>query len=130
MASTKNIILAGGIIALCAGSLFILFVGSSVPIYSVKELMDDPNAESYIDRRIQIVGNVTTITNITHFTITDPEIVDPSLKIQVVAPVTVVRPQRFALDKTVVVEGKLLSIDGIWLFKASMISTKCPSKYE
>ncbi|MHA1994099.1 MAG: cytochrome c maturation protein CcmE domain-containing protein [Candidatus Hodarchaeales archaeon] len=128
MANTKNIILAGAVIAVCVGALFILFVGSSVPIYSVKELMDDPKAESFIDRRIQIVGNVTEI-NSTHFTIIDPEEVNTSLKIYVVA-VNVERPTGFELDRTVVVEGKLLSITNIWTFKASMISTKCPSKYQ
>ncbi|MHA2289898.1 MAG: cytochrome c maturation protein CcmE domain-containing protein [Promethearchaeota archaeon] len=128
MANTKNIFLAGAIIAVCAGALFILFVGSSVPIYSVKELMDDPKAESYIDRRIQIVGNVTEI-NTTHFTIIDPEVVDASLKICVESG-NVEKPTGFQLDRTVVVEGKLLSIENIWTFKASMISTKCPSKYQ
>lgn len=128
MANAKNILLAGAVIAVCVGALFILLVGSSVPIYSVKELMDDPKAESFIDRRIQIVGNVTEI-NSTHFTIIDPEEVNASLKIYVVA-VNVERPTGFELDRTVVVEGKLLSIANIWTFKASMISTKCPSKYQ
>ena len=128
MANAKNILLAGAVIAVCVGALFILLVGSSVPIYSVKELMDDPKAESFIDRRIQIVGNVTEI-NSTHFTIIDPQVENTSLKIYVVA-VNVERPTGFELDRTVVVEGKLLSVSNIWTFKASMISTKCPSKYQ
>ncbi len=128
MANAKNILLAGAVIAVCVGALFILLVGSSVPIYSVKELMDDPKAESFIDRRIQIVGNVTEI-NSTHFTIIDPQVENTSLKIYVVA-VNVERPTGLELDRTVVVEGKLLSITNIWTFKASMISTKCPSKYQ
>ncbi|MHA1976960.1 MAG: hypothetical protein ACW98F_16200 [Candidatus Hodarchaeales archaeon] len=128
MANTKNIILAGVVIAVCVGALFILFVGSSVPIYSVKEIMDDPKAESYIDQRIQIVGNLSVI-HYENFTIIDPEVVNASLKI-IVLDVNVVRPSGFVLDRTVVVEGKLLSIANIWTFKASMISTKCPSKYQ
>jgi cytochrome c-type biogenesis protein CcmE len=128
MANKKNTILTGVILAVCIGGLFMLFLSSSVSIFSVKELMDTPNAESYIDRRIQLVGNVTEI-NSTHFTIIDPEVSDnDTLKITVLA-VNVERPTGFELDRTVVVEGKLLSISNIWTFHASMISTKCPSKY-
>ena len=118
MAKTKNILLASAIIAVCAGALFILIVGTSVPIYSVQELMDDNNAESYMNQRIQIMGNVTEI-NSTHFTIVEPEVSgNDSLKISVLA-VNVERPIGFEIDRTVVVEGKLVSISNIWTFKAS-----------
>jgi len=129
MASPKNILLAGTVVAVCVGALFILFVGSSVPIYSVGELMEDPKAESYINRRIQIVGNVTEMNSTHGFTIIDPQVENPNFRIYVVA-LNVEKPTGFELDRTVVVEGKLLSIDNIWTFKASMISTKCPSKYQ
>ena len=127
MVNNKNIA-AGIVVLVCAGALLILLTGSSVPIFNVQELMDHPEPESYIDRKIQIVGNVTEM-NATHFTIIDPQVENSgSLFIQVIAN-NIVKPVGFQVDKTVVVEGKLLSISNIWQFKASMISTKCPSKY-
>lgn len=127
MVNSKNIA-AGIVILVCGGALIILLTGSSVPIFSVQELMDHPEPESYIDRKIQIVGNVT-VMNSTHFSIIDPQVdSNGTLFIQVIA-INVEKPVGFQLDRTVVVEGKLLSISNIWQFKASMISTKCPSKY-
>ena len=129
MANNKNIALAGVVIVICVGSLFILLASSSVPVFSVKELMNHNNPESYIDRKIQLVGVVKEY-NETHFSINDPQDTNSSLIIYIEAPKNVERPIGFAINKTVLSEGKLLSITGIWKFKASMISTKCPSKYE
>lgn len=117
------------VILVCGGAFLILLTSSSVPIFSVQELMDLPEPESYLDRKIQIVGNVTEM-NSTHFIIIDPEVENNgSLFIQVIA-INVEKPVGFQLDKTVLIEGKLLTIGNTWTFKASMISTKCPSKYQ
>ena len=128
---TKNInmVLAGIIIIVCGGALFIMLAESSVPIFSVKELMDHPNPESYIERNIQLVG-VVKESNGTHFSLNDPEDVYNDSLIIFIEAINVTKPVGFELGKTVLVEGKLLSTSDNWHFKASMISTKCPSKYE
>jgi cytochrome c-type biogenesis protein CcmE len=125
----KNLVLAGAVILISVGALFFLIASSSVPIFSVKEIMDHPDPNSYIDRKIQLVGIVQS-PNGTHFSLYDPD--DPtntSLVINIEAS-NVIKPSGFAVDKMVLVEGKLLDISGTWTFKASLISTKCPSKYQ
>ena len=129
MVKTQNLLMAGMVIAVCIASLIFLIASSSVPIFSVREIMDHPNPESYIDRKIQLVGIVQS-PNGTHFSLYEPD--DPtntSLVINVEA-INVIKPSGFAVDKMVLVEGKLLNISGTWTFKASLISTKCPSKYQ
>lgn len=124
-----NIVVAGIIIVVCSGALFLLLAESSVPVFSVKELMDYPQPESYIDRKIQLVG-VVKESNGTHFSLNDPEDVYNDSLIIFIDAINVDKPVGFEIGKTVLVEGKLLSTGDIWHFKASMISTKCPSKYE
>ena len=129
MVKTQNLVMAGAVIAVCVAALFFLLASSSVPIFSVKEIMDHPDPDTYINRKIQLVGNVQS-PNTTHFLLYDPQ--DPtnvSLVINVEA-INVIKPTGFAEDKMVLVEGKLIDISGAWVFKASMISTKCPSKYQ
>ncbi|MHA2307605.1 MAG: hypothetical protein ACXACU_19675 [Candidatus Hodarchaeales archaeon] len=70
MTKNKNLALAGIIIVVCTGALFILLAESSVPIFSVKELMDYSQPESYINRKIQLVG-VVKESNGTHFSVND-----------------------------------------------------------
>ncbi len=124
-----NIVLASIIIIICGGALFLLLAQASIPIFSVKELMDHPDSESYIDRKIQLVG-VVIESNGTHFSLNDPQDVDNVSLIIYVEAINVEKPTGFEIGKTVLVEGKLLSTDDSWNFKALMISTKCPSKYE
>jgi cytochrome c-type biogenesis protein CcmE len=129
MVKTQNLLMAGTVITVCVFALFLLLASSSVPIFSVKEIMDHPDPNSYIDRKIQLVGIVQS-PNGTHFSLYDPD--DPtntSLVINIEAT-NVIKPSGFAVDKMVLVEGKLLDISGTWTFKASLISTKCPSKYQ
>jgi hypothetical protein len=129
LTKNTNIALAGIIIIVCGGALFILLAESSVPVFSVKELMDYKDPESYIARKIQLVG-VVKESNGTHFSLNDPEDeLNISLIIYVEA-INVEKPTGFEVGKMVLVEGKLLSTGDSWNFKASMISTKCPSKYE
>ena len=91
--------------------------------------MDYPQPESLLERKIQIVG-VVKDTNATHFSVNDPEDVDNVSLIIYINATNVEIPVGFEIGKTVLVEGKLLSVGEKWLFKASMISTKCPSKYD
>ncbi len=121
--------LVGIIVVICGGAIFMLLASSSVPVFSVKEAMDYSQPESLIERKIQIVG-VVKESNSTHFSINDPEdTANVSLIIHINAT-NVEKPIGFEIGKTVLVEGKLLSVGENWLFKASMISTKCPSKYD
>jgi cytochrome c-type biogenesis protein CcmE len=129
LTKNKNIVLAGIIIVVCTGALFLLLAESSVPIFSVKELMDYSQPESYINRKIQLVG-VVKESNGTHFSVNDPEDVYNDSLIIFVEAINVEKPVGFVIGKTVLIEGKLLSTGDNWKFKASMISTKCPSKYE
>ena len=125
----KNLLIAGITIIISGGALLFLLAGSSVPIFSVKEAMDYPQPESLLERKIQLVG-VVKDTNATHFSISDPEDVDNVSLIIYINATNVEIPVGFETGKTVLVEGKLLSVGENWLFKASMISTKCPSKYD
>ena len=129
MIKTKNLLIAGITIIICGGALLLLLTGSSVPIFSVKEAMDHPQPESLIERKIQIVG-VVKDSNTTHFSINDPEDVDNLSLIIYINATNVEIPVGFETGKTVLVEGKLLSVGENWLFRASMVSTKCPSKYD
>jgi len=126
---TKNLFLAGITIIIGGGALLVLLAGSSVPVFSVKEAMDHPRPESLLERKIQIVGVVRDM-NVTHFSINDPEDVDNISLIIYINATNVEIPVGFEIGKKVLVEGKLLSIGENWLFRASMISTKCPSKYD
>ncbi len=129
MIKYKNFFLAGIIIIISGGALLLLLAGSSVPVYSVKEAMDHSQPESLVNRKIQLVGNIKD-SNDTHFSINDPQDTTNVSLIIYIEAANVEKPIGFEIGKTVLVEGKLLSIDEKWLFKASMISTKCPSKYE
>jgi cytochrome c-type biogenesis protein CcmE len=129
MVKTKNAILASVIIMVCVSAFLVLLASSSVPIFSVKELMDHPNYESYVNRKIQLVGVVQQIDS-DGFLITDPEDKNNASLIVFINSTNVEKPTGFESGKTVLVEGKLLSTRNIWRFKASLISTKCPSKYQ
>jgi cytochrome c-type biogenesis protein CcmE len=129
MARTKNIILTSSIILVCAGAFFLLLANSSVPVFTVKELMDHPRSNSYINKNIQLIGKVQQI-NTTGFFISDPEDVDNVSLIVYINSTNIEKPTGFESGRTVIVEGKLLLISSVWKFRASSISTKCPSKYQ
>ncbi|UCE13931.1 MAG: cytochrome c maturation protein CcmE [Candidatus Heimdallarchaeota archaeon] len=129
MVKPKNVVIAALIIVICGGALLILLTSSSVPVFSVKELMDHPRSDSFINKNIQVIGIAQQI-NRSGFFITDPEdVLNMSLRIYINST-NVERPVGFESGKTVLVEGKLISTTTIWKFKATMISTKCPSKYQ
>ncbi|MFX0117759.1 MAG: cytochrome c maturation protein CcmE [Promethearchaeota archaeon] len=129
MTKSKNVILTAIIIIICAGAFLYLLTSSSVPIFTVKELMVQKNPDSYINRKIQLIGNVQEINN-TGFFITDPDDVNNISLIIYINATNVEKPAGFEAGKTILVEGKLISTTIIWKFKAIMISTKCPSKYQ
>lgn len=123
-------------------------MSTSIPVFSVKEIEEDPNANSFLNRRLQLVGNVVEF-NTSGFLLNDPKNrSDYTYMIYVQADNDVERPAGFAVNKTVLVEGKLteflngtvqitrngvetwISIPDLGIFKATKISTKCPSKYQ
>lgn len=126
---SKNIVLAAVIILVCGGAFLFLLVGSSVPVFTVKELMDHPQHDSFINRNIQLIGIVQQV-NGTGFFITDPEDVTNASLIIYINATNVDKPAGFESGKTILVEGKLIKTTNVWLLRASMISTKCPSKYQ
>jgi hypothetical protein len=129
LVNAKNTIIASSIIIICAGGFLLLLANSSVPMFTVKELMDNPRPESLINKKIQVIGVVKTF-NSTSFYITDPEDVSNGFLLIYVNAANVERPTGFEIGRTVLIEGKLLTISNIWRFRASSISTKCPSKYQ
>ncbi len=127
MVHLRNVVIAAVLVITCIGAIGYLLLASSVPVYSVQEIMDKSNVDSLIGKRIQVVGTVID-TNDTGFKIRDPEDTNSTGPIIYIEDINVERPTGFELGKTVLVEGKLLSTT-TWKFKATMISTKCPSKY-
>ncbi len=129
MVKSKNFILSAIIISVCGVSFLFLLASSSVPVFTVKELMDHPRSDTYLNRNIQLIGTVEQV-NDTGFFITDPDDIDNASLIIYINSTNVVKPTGFAKEKTVLIEGKLLSTKNIWKLKATTISTKCPSKYQ
>ncbi|MFX0085461.1 MAG: cytochrome c maturation protein CcmE [Candidatus Hodarchaeota archaeon] len=128
MVKTKNLLLATSIIVVCVSAFFLLLASSSVPLFTVKQLMDHPQPEAYLNRKIQLIGVVDQI-NGANFSVSDPEDVTNETLIIFIEAVNVERPSGFEIGKQVLIEGKLITIGYIWKFKASSISTKCPTKY-
>ena len=129
MVKSKNVIISAIIIIISGGAVLFLLTGSSVPIFTVKELMDQKQPDSYINRNIQLIGIVQQVNN-TGFFITDPDDINNTSLIIYINATNVEKPVGFENGKTVLVEGKLISTIGMWKFKATLISTKCPSKYQ
>ncbi|MHA2203047.1 MAG: hypothetical protein ACW991_05110 [Candidatus Hodarchaeales archaeon] len=129
MVKSTNVIFAIIILFVCAGAFLFLLTSSTVPIFSVKGLKNHSQPDSFLNRNIQLVGVVQQI-NSTSFFITDPEDVTNASLIIYINATNVEKPVGFESGKTILVEGKLISTVGMWKLKASMISTKCPSKYE
>ncbi len=129
MVNAKNTIIASFIVITCAGGFLLLLANSSVPMFTVKELMDSPRPENLVNKKIQIIGVVKTF-NSTSFYICDPEDASNESLLIYVNSTNVERPTGFEIGRTVLIEGKLLTISNIWKFRASSISTKCPSKYQ
>jgi cytochrome c-type biogenesis protein CcmE len=105
-----------------------LLSGSVVSSFTLKQLVDHSRPESLTNQRIQLIGVVQQVNN-TGFFMIDPDDVDNTSLLIYIISKDVEIPTGFESGKTVVVEGKLLSINNIWIFRANMISTKCPSKY-
>lgn len=129
LVKSKNIILSAIIIIICSGAFLSLLLNSSVPIFTVKELMDQQQPNSYINRNIQLIGVVEQANN-TGFFITDPDDVNNATLTIYINATNVGKPIGFENGKTVLIEGKLISTVSLWKFKATTVSTKCPSKYQ
>lgn len=91
--------------------------------------MDHPRSESFINKNIQLIGKVQQINMIGFFIVDPDDPINESLIIYINST-NVEKPTGFELGRNVIVEGKLLTNSGLWQFRASSISTKCPSKYQ
>ena len=111
----RNAIIALAVLIVVAASFLMLLMNTSVPAFSTKELMEDPKAESYLGRRIQLVGNVVQ-SNESGFFLNDPENKSDSAYLIYVQAQNVERPAGFEIGKTILVEGKLTSMGDIWIF--------------
>lgn len=118
-----------GLFTVLIGSLaltgFVLY-NSIIPQYSMAELFRgevDPN--SLVGNKIQVVGDVSMI-NENDFVITDWDGLNLSL---VVECGDLALPAGFELGKRVMVEGELQTEGMNFTLVASLVSTKCPSKY-
>ncbi|NHJ01145.1 MAG: hypothetical protein EAX86_03340 [Candidatus Heimdallarchaeota archaeon] len=129
MIKTRNLLISGLIISVCVFALFFLLFNTSIPIFTVKELIDHPRPESLLNHKIQLIGIVGTI-DTSGFLLYDPEDQTNATLIIYIEAINVTKPGGFVIGKTILVEGQLTSISGVWTLKASMISTKCPSKYD
>ena len=107
MIKTKNFVVSAVIIAISVGALFLLLASSSIPIFTVKELIDHPQTDSFINRKIQLIGVVKT-SNGTNFYVNDPDEVNNDSLIIYIEAVNVEKPTGFEIGKTVLVEGQLL----------------------
>ncbi|MFX0125835.1 MAG: hypothetical protein ACFFAE_19590, partial [Candidatus Hodarchaeota archaeon] len=122
MIKPKNVVIASVIIIICGGAFLMLLTSSSVPIFTVKELMDNLLSDSFLNRKIQVIGVVKGGINITGFYINDPDdVTNLSLEIYINAT-NVEIPAGVESGKTILVEGKLISISKPWILKATMIS--------
>ncbi|MHA2224069.1 MAG: hypothetical protein ACXAC8_02620 [Candidatus Hodarchaeales archaeon] len=129
MIKAKNGVIATIIILVGVVSFIFLLSSSVVSSFTVKQLMDYSQPESLMNQKIQLIG-VVKDDNATGFFLTDPDDRDnASLRIYINSTGVEI-PTGFVVNKTVLVEGKLLSTTNSWKLKAVLISTKCPSKYE
>jgi len=128
MIKTKNLIFSGVIISICVIALLLLLFSSSIPIFTVKELKSHSNPESYLKRKIQVTGVVGTL-NGTGFLLREIEDINNTYFTIYIEAISVEKPNGFEVGKHILVEGKLISLLDIWVFKANMISTKCSTKY-
>lgn len=129
MVKPKNVIIAVIILSVCFGAFLILLTNSSVPTFTVKELMDHRRPDSFLNRKIQLVGVVREV-NSTGFNMTDSEDLNNASLIIYINTTSTDRPAGVEPGKKVLVEGKLISTTNVWKLKATLISTVCPSKYE
>ena len=60
MVKTRNLLVSGLIISVCVFALALLFFNTSIPTYTVKDLIEHPKPESLLEHKIQLIGIVGT----------------------------------------------------------------------
>lgn len=129
MVKTKNLAISFGVISVCVLAIFSLLTSSTIPIFTVAELMDNSSSDKYQNKTIQLIGVISSF-NGTDFYVNDPDDPNNTNYVMYIYAENVQKPVGFVIGKSVLIEGKLSSINNLWSLKASMISTKCPSKYD
>ena len=126
--STQKLALIGAVLVISVMLSFALLYSSIIPQYSVNELFSNEDPSKLIEKKIQLVGDVENMSSSESvFIIKDWEGKNYSVTVY---HDTVALPAGFQLGKRVMVEGFLKHSDlrGYYLV-ATLISTKCPSKY-
>lgn len=130
MIKAKNGIIGTFIIIISVVLFLFLLSSSVVSSFTVKQLMDYSQPDSLMNQKIQLIGVVKDNDPPIGFFLTDPDDRDNVSLIIYINSTGVERPTGLVNNKTVLVEGKLISTTNSWKLKAVLISTKCPSKYE
>ena len=125
--STPKLAIIGSVLVLSTLFAYFLLYASIIPQYSVYEFYMDNNPEQMVDKKIQLVGDVMSI-GTDEFVIGDWE-TNGSLTVMVTHH-NVVKPAGFELQKRVMIEGTLKKVGNSYYLEATLISTKCPSKYQ
>lgn len=128
--STPKLVAIAGVLVISVILAFTLLYSSIVPQYSIAEFYQNKDRSTLVDKKIQLVGDVTNW-NTTNSTFNIMDWLGTNATVGVHYDKSVQIPGGFTLEKRVVVEGILKdsSTNGYYL-DATMISTKCPSKYQ
>lgn len=124
--STPKLGLIGGILIISTILTYVILASSIIPQYSVYEFYTKSNPESMVDQKIQLVGDVYSV-GTDEFVIGDWE--TNGTHTVTILHQNVVKPSGFEIGKRVMIEGILKESGTSYYVQASLISTKCPSKY-
>lgn len=128
--STPKLVAIAGVLIISVMLSFTLLYSSIVPQYSIAEFYQNNDRNTLVDKKIQLVGDVTSWNDTTsNFNIMDWLGTNDTVGVHYDNSVQI--PGGFVNGKRVVVEGILKdgTTKGYYL-DATMISTKCPSKYQ
>lgn len=128
--STPKLVAIGGVLIISVALSFALLYSSIIPQYSVAEFYNNQDRNSLLDKKVQIIGDVkpdTWNTSMGQFILKWNGTTET---VGVHYDKTVQIPGGFQEGKMVMVEGILKQSSGSYYLDASMISTKCPSKYQ
>lgn len=126
--STTKLVAIAGTLLISVVLSFALLYSSIIPQFSVNEFYSQEDPSALLDKKIQLVGDVEpNSTTISQFRITDWEGKNYSVTVNYD---NVPLPGGFTDGKRVMVEGMLKHSGSDYYIEASLISTKCPTKYQ
>jgi hypothetical protein len=125
--STPKLLGLTGVVLGSIAIIFIVLLTSAIPQFSVYELFNKNDPSTLLNKKLQLVGDVTILEGNDTLIITDWETRNFTVTI---IHTGVPLPAGVAIGKRILVEGVLKASENGWIVEASLISTKCPSKYE